>query len=73
MPMTLTAWTVLLAVGIALAGLGYEYERRPIYSDPSHWSNAAAYAVKVIGRMVVFLAVALFCIGERAVVGGLHF
>ncbi|MBN9074577.1 MAG: hypothetical protein J0H34_23820 [Rhizobiales bacterium] len=71
--MTLTAWTVLLALGIVLAGLGYEYERRPVYADPAHWSNAVAYAVKVIGRMLVFLAVALFCVGDRAVQGGLSF
>jgi hypothetical protein len=69
----MTAWTVLLAVGVALAGAGYEYERRPVFSDPSHWSNAVAHTVKVIGRMLVFLAVALFCIGERAVQGGLSF
>jgi hypothetical protein len=35
MPLSMTAWTVLLAVGVALAGLGYEYERRPIYAEPS--------------------------------------
>jgi hypothetical protein len=69
----MTAWTVLLSIGVALAGLGYEYERRPVYADPAHWSNAVAHTVKVIGRMLVFLAVILFCIGERAVEGGLSF
>lgn len=73
MPLSTTAWTCLLAIGVALAGAGYEYDRRPIYSDPGRWTASVAYAVMVIGRMLVFLAVALFCIGEKAVVGGLHF
>jgi hypothetical protein len=33
----------------------------------------AAYAVMVLGQMLVFLAVLLFVAGERFVEGGLHF
>jgi hypothetical protein len=71
--MTLTAWTVLLALGVVLAAAGYEYDRRPIFAEPTHWTNAAAYAVKVIGRMLTLLAVLLFCAGPSVVEGGLHF
>ncbi len=73
MPIPTTTWTLLLALGIALAAAGYEYDRRPVYSDPGHWSNSIAHAVMVIGRMLTLLAVLLFCAGSAVVEGGLHF
>ena len=66
LPLTASAWTVVLAVGVTLAGLGYEYRRRPVYADPGHWTNDTAYAVMVTGRAVTFLAVALFVGGQVA-------
>lgn len=73
MPISMTAWTVLLALGVVLAGLGYEYDRRPIFTDPGHWSNSIAYAAMVIGRLLTLLAVLLFCAGPSVVEGGLSF
>lgn len=66
LPLTATAWTVLFAVGIALAALGTEYRARPIFDAPDHWTNNAAYAVMVTGRAVVFLAVVLSVAGQVA-------
>lgn len=63
-PIPATAWAVLLALGITLAGLGWEYCRRPIFSAPTHWTNNAAYAVMIVGRTVVFVAVLLFVGGQ---------
>ncbi|TPL45334.1 hypothetical protein [Mesorhizobium sp. B2-4-6] len=72
MPITATAWTVLLALGVALAGLGYEYGRRPIYDDPAHWTNTMAHSAMVIGRLLTLLAVLLFVGGESVAQGGLR-
>jgi hypothetical protein len=68
-PLTPESWTVLLAVGLALAGLGWEYRRRPVYQGP-HWTNDVAHAVMVTGRITFFVAVLLFVGG--GVQGGLH-
>lgn len=73
MPLTTATWTMLFALGVVLAGAGYEYGRRPIYADPAHWTNSVAYAVMIIGRMITLLAVFLFVAGERVVEGGLRF
>lgn len=63
---TAAAWTILFAFGVALAGLGWEYRRRPVYSAPEHWTNDVAFAVMCAGRAVVFLAVLLFVGGQVA-------
>lgn len=63
LPITAAAWTVLFAFGIALAGFGWEYRRRPIFPEPSHWTNDLAFAVMCAGRAVVFAAVLLFVAG----------
>lgn len=63
-PLTAMEWTVLLTVGIGLAGLGYEYRQRPVFSDPDHWTNNAAYAVMTMGRSIVY-AVILLAVGAR--------
>lgn len=64
LPLTAAAWTVLLASGFILAGLGWEYRRSPVYVEPDHWTNDVAFAVMCVGRAVVFLAVALFVGGQ---------
>lgn len=66
LPLTATAWTVLLALGVALAGLGWEYRRRPIFAEASHWTNDVAFAVMCCGRAVTVLAVALSVAGQIA-------
>lgn len=66
LPLTAAAWTVFFAVGVALAGLGWEYRRRPVYADPEHWTNATAYAVMCAGRVMVFAAVLHFVGGQVA-------
>jgi hypothetical protein len=64
LPIDAAAWTVLFAAGVAMAGLGYEYRQRPIFSTPQHWTNNAAFAVMVTGRAVVFAAVVLHVAGQ---------
>lgn len=64
LPLTPFAWSMLAAAGFLLAGLGYEYRRCPIFAEPTHWTNNAAYAVMCCGRAVVFLAVALAVGGQ---------
>lgn len=64
LPLTAMEWTVLFAAGISMAGLGYEYRQRPIFSAPQHWTNNAAFAVMVTGRAVVFAAVVLHVAGQ---------
>lgn len=66
LPLTGIAWVVLFALGVALAGLGYEYRQRPIFAGP-HWTNDIAYSVMVTGRVVTFAAVALFVGGQVAI------
>ncbi|WP_295808491.1 hypothetical protein [uncultured Nitratireductor sp.] len=66
LPIDATAWTVLFAVGVALAALGTEYRDRPVFDTPDHWTNDAAFAVMCCGRAVVFLAVALVVGGQVA-------
>lgn len=73
MPLSTTDWTILLALGVVLAGAGWEYRRRQIFSDRGHWSHSAAYSVMVIGRLLTLLAVLLFVGGESVVEGGLRF
>lgn len=62
--LTAAAWTALFALGVALAGLGWEYRRRPVFSDPHHWTNDIAYAVMAVGRAITFTAVLLFVAGQ---------
>lgn len=65
LPLTGAAWCILLAASFALAGLGTEYRRRPVYEDP-HWSNDIATAVMWSGRAGVWLALFLFVGGQVA-------
>lgn len=64
LPIDAATWTAFFAIGIAMAALGYEYRERPIFSDPDHWTNNAAFAVMCAGRAVVFAAVMLHVAGQ---------
>lgn len=64
LPIDAYTWTVFFAIGVAMAGLGYEYRQRPIFSAPQHWTNNAAYAVMCVGRAIVFAAVVLHVSGQ---------
>jgi uncharacterized membrane protein YccF (DUF307 family) len=66
LPLTGAAWSILLAASFALAGVGTEYLRRPVYEGP-HWSNDIAAAVMWSGRAGVWLALFLFVAGQVAV------
>lgn len=64
LPLDAYTWTAFFAAGIAMAALGYEYLRRPIFAAPTHWTNHAAFAVMCVGRAVVFAAVVLHVAGQ---------
>ncbi len=63
LPLSPESWVAIFSTGIILAGLGWEYRQRPVFDEPTHWTNGLAYATMVVGRIIVFGAVCLFFAG----------
>jgi hypothetical protein len=65
LPMSATAWSILLAVSFAFAAAGTEYLDRPIF-EGDHWSNDIAAAVMWSGRAGIVLLLCAFVGGGIA-------